>query len=97
MDRQLRRRDTPHHNPADTRRIVGTFPASTSTDVDAAVAAARKRILPLEEQRQLQTTRYYYRVGQLLIDRKEQLATDMTREMGKCSKRLAATCRRPST
>jgi alpha-ketoglutaric semialdehyde dehydrogenase len=73
-------------NPADTRRIVGTFPASTSKDVDAAVAAAQEaypgwRATPAPRRAEI-----LYRIGQLLIDRKEQLANDMTLEMGKVLK-----------
>jgi alpha-ketoglutaric semialdehyde dehydrogenase len=70
-------------NPADHSDIVGEFPASGAEDVDLAVAAAKKafatwRLTPAPKRAEI-----LYRAGQLLRDRKEQLARDMTREMGK--------------
>jgi aldehyde dehydrogenase (NAD+) len=73
-------------NPADTRRIVGTFPASTSKDVDAAVAAAREAYSSWKATPAPRRAEILYRLGQILIDRKERLAADMTREMGKVLK-----------
>jgi alpha-ketoglutaric semialdehyde dehydrogenase len=75
-----------NHNPSNTRDLVGLFPASTSEDVDAAVNAAidasRKwRATPAPKRAEI-----LYRLGQILIDRKEHYATDMTREMGKVLK-----------
>jgi len=62
---------------------VGEFPASSAEDVDAAVAAAKKafatwRLVPAPKRAEI-----LYRTGQLLQERKEQYARDMTREMGK--------------
>src|SRR5579871_5668752 len=70
-------------NPADRSDIVGEFPASGPQDVDAAVAAAKKafstwRLFPAPKRAEI-----LYRTGQLLQERKEQYARDMTREMGK--------------
>jgi acyl-CoA reductase-like NAD-dependent aldehyde dehydrogenase len=70
-------------NPADRSDVVGEFPASAAEDVDAAVAAARKgfatwRLVPAPKRAEI-----LYRTGQLLQERKEQYARDMTREMGK--------------
>ncbi len=70
-------------NPADHSDIVGEFPASGAQDVDAAVAAAKKafatwRLFPAPKRAEI-----LYRTGQLLQERKEQYARDMTREMGK--------------
>jgi alpha-ketoglutaric semialdehyde dehydrogenase len=70
-------------NPADHSDIVGEFPASGAEDVDLAVAAAKKafatwRLTPAPKRAEI-----LYRAGQLLRDRKEQFARDMTREMGK--------------
>jgi aldehyde dehydrogenase (NAD+) len=70
-------------NPADHSDIVGTFPSSTSEDVDLAVAAAKKafatwRLTPAPKRAEI-----LFRAGQLLSERKEQYARDMTREMGK--------------
>jgi aldehyde dehydrogenase (NAD+) len=75
-----------NRNPADTRDIIGLFPASTTEDVDAAVNAAaeafpRWRATPAPKRAEI-----LYRLGQILIERKEQYARDMTREMGKVLK-----------
>jgi aldehyde dehydrogenase (NAD+) len=70
-------------NPADHSDIVGSFPSSNAEDVDLAVAAAKKafatwRLVPAPKRAEL-----LFRTGQLLAERKEQYAKDMTREMGK--------------
>ena len=70
-------------NPADHSDVVGEFAASGADDVDAAVAAAKKafatwRLVPAPKRAEI-----LYRTGQLLQERKEQYARDMTREMGK--------------
>lgn len=72
-----------NRNPADTTDMVGTFPASDARDVDAAVAAAREvfqswRLVPAPKRAEI-----LYRTGELLTDRKEEYARQMTREMGK--------------
>ncbi len=73
-------------NPADTRDVVGIFQRSSKEDVEAAVAAARKafeswRLVPAPRRAEI-----LYRAGQLLMERKEEYARDMTREMGKILK-----------
>jgi acyl-CoA reductase-like NAD-dependent aldehyde dehydrogenase len=70
-------------NPADHDDVVGEFPASGAEDVALAVAAAKKafatwRLVPAPKRAEI-----LYRTGQLLQERKEQYARDMTREMGK--------------
>lgn len=70
-------------NPARTGDTIGEFPASDAGDVDRAVAAARAaypawRRVPAPRRGEL-----LFRVGELLRDRKEELARAMTREMGK--------------
>jgi aldehyde dehydrogenase (NAD+) len=70
-------------NPADQSDVIGEFPASDSSDVDLAVAAAKKafktwRLVPAPKRAEI-----LFRAGQLLAERKEQFARDMTREMGK--------------
>jgi aldehyde dehydrogenase (NAD+) len=69
-------------NPA-TGDVIGTFARSGPVDVDAAVTAAAEafktwRLYPAPKRGEI-----LYRVGQLLIERKEQLAREMTEEMGK--------------
>ena len=71
------------HNPADQRELVGSFQDSTSVDVEQAVAAACEaysqwRLTPAPERGEI-----LFRVGEILTRRKEEIAYDMTREMGK--------------
>lgn len=70
-------------NPANTGDIVGEFQSSAAEDIDAAVAAAKAafaswRLVPAPKRAEI-----LYRTGELLAQRKEQYAQDMTREMGK--------------
>lgn len=75
-----------NHNPADTRDLVGLFPASTSADVDAAVSAAREAFPKWKATPAPKRAEILYRLGQILLERKDQFAVDMTREMGKVLK-----------
>ena len=73
-------------NPADNNDVVGIFPASSKEDVDDAVAAAkaafeRWRLVPAPRRGEI-----IFRAGQLLLERKEDYARQMTREMGKVLK-----------
>ena len=77
------RKSYENRNPANTRDLLGTFPASGKEDVAAAVAAAKEafrtwRLVPAPKRAEI-----LYRTGELLAERKEQYARDMTREMGK--------------
>ncbi len=70
-------------NPADTEDIVGTFARSRKEDVDAAVAAAQAayphwRRTPAPARGAVLT-----RMGRLMEERKDDLARQMVREMGK--------------
>jgi alpha-ketoglutaric semialdehyde dehydrogenase len=70
-------------NPADWRELVATFPRSTASDVNAAVVAARRaysswRLVPAPARAEL-----IFRVGELLLQKKEELAYLMSCEMGK--------------
>jgi acyl-CoA reductase-like NAD-dependent aldehyde dehydrogenase len=72
-----------NRNPADTSDLVGVFPSSGARDVDDAVAAAKEafqswRLMPAPKRAEI-----LYRTGELLAQRKEQYAQEMTREMGK--------------
>src|SRR3979411_2808378 len=72
-----------NRNPADTRDVVGIFQKSGKADVDAAVAAAKRafvkwRLVPAPRRAEI-----IYRAAEMLMERKEDFARDMTREMGK--------------
>ncbi|HKQ75435.1 MAG TPA: aldehyde dehydrogenase family protein [Blastocatellia bacterium] len=75
-----------NRNPADARDIAGLFPASTAEDVDAAVNAAREAFPKWRATPAPKRAEILYRLGQILIERKEKFAQDMTREMGKVLK-----------
>jgi alpha-ketoglutaric semialdehyde dehydrogenase len=72
-----------NRNPARWDEVVGLFPLSGKEDVDAAVAAAKKafeewRLVPAPKRGDIMK-----KVGDLMTERKEELAKLMTREMGK--------------
>jgi aldehyde dehydrogenase (NAD+) len=72
-----------NRNPADHTDLVGLFPRSTRADVERATDAARRaydtwRLVPAPKRAEL-----LFRAAHLLAERKESLARDMTREMGK--------------
>ena len=72
-----------NRNPANDDDLIGLFPKSTGRDVADAVDAARRayprwRLVPAPRRAEM-----LFRAAQLLAERKEALARDMTREMGK--------------
>jgi alpha-ketoglutaric semialdehyde dehydrogenase len=72
-----------NRNPADSRDLVGIFQKSTKADVDAAIEAAKHafskwRLVPAPRRAEL-----VFHAAEILIERKEECARDMTREMGK--------------
>ena len=72
-----------NRNPANTDDLVGVFQKSTADDVARALDAARSayerwRLVPAPKRAEL-----LFRAAQLIAERKEALARDMTREMGK--------------
>lgn len=73
-------------NPADTRDVIGIFQRSDQRDVNDAVAAAkgafeRWRLVPAPKRAEI-----VFRAGEILQERKEEAAREMTREMGKVLK-----------
>ncbi len=75
-----------NRNPADTDDLVGRFARSGEADVKAAVEAAHRaqegwRLTPAPRRAEI-----LFRAAQLLVERKEAHARDMTREMGKVLK-----------
>jgi alpha-ketoglutaric semialdehyde dehydrogenase len=72
-----------NRNPANHDDLIGVFQRSTRADVERAIDAARRafeswRLVPAPRRAEL-----LFRAAQLIADRKEQFARDMTREMGK--------------
>ncbi|MFB3813706.1 MAG: aldehyde dehydrogenase family protein [Terriglobales bacterium] len=73
-------------NPADTREVVGIFQKSGAEDVNMAIEAAKQafkkwRLVPAPRRAEI-----LYTAAQMLVERKEAFARDMTREMGKIIK-----------
>ena len=72
-----------NRNPANRDDLIGCFQQSTREDVRRAIAAARRaygpwRLLPAPRRAEI-----LFRAAGLIEERKETLARDMTREMGK--------------
>ncbi len=72
-----------NRNPANTDDLIGVFQDSVRADVDAAIEAAAHaydswRLVPAPVRAEL-----LFKAAQLLVERKEPYARDMTREMGK--------------
>jgi len=72
-----------NRNPANTDELVGMFVSSSAEDVDLAVDAAKEayktwRLVPAPKRAEI-----LFRAAELLVQRKEEFAKDMTREMGK--------------
>ncbi|CAN5815063.1 aldehyde dehydrogenase family protein [soil metagenome] len=72
-----------NRNPANTDDLIGIFQTSSRQDVEEALDAASRayetwRLVPAPIRAEM-----LYRVAQIIAERKEQFARDMTREMGK--------------
>ncbi len=70
-------------NPARTQDLIGHFPESGQEDIDAAVTAARKALPAWSDTPAPQRGEILRRIGDLLTERKQELAFEETREMGK--------------
>ncbi|HVZ48445.1 MAG TPA: aldehyde dehydrogenase family protein [Gemmatimonadaceae bacterium] len=70
-------------NPADTRDVIGRFPVSDAADVASAVASARRGFAQWRRTPAPARGDVLRRVGDLLLQRKDEVADLMTREMGK--------------
>ena len=72
-----------NRNPANRDELIGIFPASSKEDVELAIEAAREaydgwRLTPAPKRAEI-----IFRAAQILVERKEDFAHEMTREMGK--------------
>ena len=72
-----------NRNPARTDDLIGVFQQSTRVDVEAALAAASRayeswRLVPAPKRAEI-----LFRAAQIITQRKDVFAHDMTREMGK--------------
>ena len=72
-----------NRNPVDSGDLIGVFQKSTRRDVERAIESARRayehwRLVPAPRRAEL-----LFRAAHLIAERKETLARDMTREMGK--------------
>ena len=70
-------------NPADTRDVIGRFPASTREDVDRAVESARDAFDRWRKVPAPRRAEILFRLGEILVRHKDRFAAEMTREMGK--------------
>jgi acyl-CoA reductase-like NAD-dependent aldehyde dehydrogenase len=70
-------------NPAHSDELIGIFPSSTQEDVNDAVEAARTAFRRWRRVPAPGRAEILYRAAETLVKRKEELARDMTREMGK--------------
>src|SRR5690348_2876447 len=73
---------TENRDPA-TGELIGLFPRSGTADVERAVAAARAAFDGWRRTPAPRRGEILYRVGELLKERKEEVARTLTREMGK--------------
>ena len=72
-----------NRNPADTTDVIGRFPDSGPADIAAAVASAKVGFEQWSRTPAPLRGDVLRRLGDILTDRKDELADAMTREMGK--------------
>src|SRR6266700_2485222 len=72
-----------NRNPADRDDVIGCFPRSGPEDVKRAVAAAQRGFAQWSKTPAPLRGDVLHRVGDLLVQRKDEIARAMTREMGK--------------
>jgi aldehyde dehydrogenase (NAD+) len=73
-------------NPANKIDIIGVFPRSDASDVDAAVKAARGHYPRWRKVPAPRRAEIMFRAAEIMVQRKDELARLMTREMGKVLK-----------
>src|SRR5688572_3228659 len=72
-----------NRNPANNSDLIGKFPDSDARDVEAAVSSAKRGFAVWSKTPAPVRGDVLRRVGDLLVERKDAIATAMTREMGK--------------
>ncbi len=72
-----------NRNPADWNEVIGRFPRSGPDDMTRAIASAKRGFARWSKTPAPLRGQVLQRVGELLVERKEQIARAMTREMGK--------------
>jgi alpha-ketoglutaric semialdehyde dehydrogenase len=72
-----------NRNPANHSDLIGVFQESTPADAEKAIAAAEHAFASWRLEPAPRRAEMLFRAAQLIAERKEQLARDMTREMGK--------------
>jgi alpha-ketoglutaric semialdehyde dehydrogenase len=73
-------------NPANKTDVIGIFPRSDASDVDAAVKAARGHYPRWRKVPAPRRAEIMFRAAEMMAQRKDELARLMTREMGKVLK-----------
>ncbi|MBI5166603.1 MAG: aldehyde dehydrogenase family protein [candidate division NC10 bacterium] len=73
-------------NPANKSEVLGVFPRSDHRDVEKAVEAAEAHFDRWRKTPAPKRAEIFYRAGEILVRRREELARLMTREMGKVLK-----------
>jgi aldehyde dehydrogenase (NAD+) len=71
------------HNPWRPTDVIGEFPSSTAEDADAAIAAAQRALPGWAGLAAAQRGAYLRKAADVVEARVEEIAHDMTREMGK--------------
>jgi aldehyde dehydrogenase (NAD+) len=72
-----------NRNPADWNDVIGAFPRSGPDDLKKAIASAKRGFAQWSKTPAPIRGPVLLRVGQILVERKEEIARAMTREMGK--------------
>jgi aldehyde dehydrogenase (NAD+) len=72
-----------NRNPAKRSDLIGQFPQSGASDVDAAAQAAREAYRDWSRRPAPERGNILRKIGDLLTAKKDELAFEMTREMGK--------------
>ncbi|UCG91238.1 MAG: aldehyde dehydrogenase family protein [candidate division WOR-3 bacterium] len=75
-----------NRNPADWDEVVGIFPKSTADDINVAIEASKKAYKKWRDVPWPKRSEIMRRAAEILIEKKEDVAKLMTREMGKVIK-----------